>query len=820
MGELARTLSFEDPARWLLISIVAVSLLVAFSPPLFVRAEKPAYYVDVTKVNGVPLPLPPGTVFAGPIHLEGTASGMKFAGQLSSYQVQVDWGDGTVDVDSTVNFVQSGENFTGTWSSNPDHTYSLTGNVTITVKLYHGQPPGAESGDASFSVTIAVVARQITVTASPAGALGGGFLVTYTKDGSLHVDEPHTTPWTERVDDGSTVTVSSPESPLGVGDTRYVFQAYSPASTVAIDADKTITLLYKTQHKVTFAQTGVGADFTGTVLVVDGVNYDATALPASFWWDEGSSHSFAFQSPLTAAGTGKRYVWTSTSGLSTLQSGFLTVAAPGSITGSYKTQYQATFTQTGLDETATGTVVTIGGLAKTMGELPFTDWFDEGTAYLYSSIVSSNVPGKRFTLESVTGPGSTIKGSGTVTGVYKTQYYLTVDEGGHGTATGEGWYDAGSTASFSISPLTVPGGTGTRYVFTGWVGSGLGSYTGLEASHIVTMNNPVAETAGWKTQHYLTMSTNFGTVSPGSGWHDAGSTLSISAAAPSEVDGERYVWLGWAGTGYGSYSGTANPASITMNGPITETAAWRRWLRLIISSAYDSPNPAVGEHWYPAGASLTASVTSPWPGGEGTRYACTGWTGTGSAPASGTEPMVNFSINEPSSIAWNWTVQHYLVVNTSPDAVLALNASAVSGQGWYDAGTYAVVDAVQEVEEAPGQSRYDFRSWTGVTAAGLGNRAWVLMDGPKSATANYRLQYYLAVSSGQGLPTPLSGWYDAGASITASVTSPADDNGAGTRYRATGWTGTGSIPASGAGTNVAFTLDAPSSITWNWVAQF
>ena len=31
---------------------------------------------------------------------------------------------------------------------------------------------------------------------------------------------------------------------------------------------------------------------------------------------------------------------------------------------------------------------------------------------------------------------------------------------------------------------------------------------------------------------------------------------------------------GRTGTGYGSYSGTNDPASITMNGPITENAAF------------------------------------------------------------------------------------------------------------------------------------------------------------------------------------------------------------------------------------------------------
>ncbi|PYL65615.1 MAG: hypothetical protein DMF25_02980 [Verrucomicrobia bacterium] len=62
-----------------------------------------------------------------------------------------------------------------------------------------------------------------------------------------------------------------------------------------------------------------------------------------------------------------------------------------------------------------------------------------------------------------------------------------------------------------------------------------------------------------------------GTVSPGSGWKSSGVTGSISATPATG-----YSFGGWTGSGTGSYSGTNNPASITMNGPITETAAFTK----------------------------------------------------------------------------------------------------------------------------------------------------------------------------------------------------------------------------------------------------
>jgi len=95
------------------------------------------------------------------------------------------------------------------------------------------------------------------------------------------------------------------------------------------------------KHLITFDQTGVGPDFTGTVVTIDSVGYGVSALPVSFWWRENSVHSFSFASPLDTL-LGKRYVWTSTTGLSTLQSDTLTITASGSVTGNYKTQYYLT----------------------------------------------------------------------------------------------------------------------------------------------------------------------------------------------------------------------------------------------------------------------------------------------------------------------------------------------------------------------------------------------------------------------------------------------------------------------------------------------
>jgi hypothetical protein len=83
-----------------------------------------------------------------------------------------------------------------------------------------------------------------------------------------------------------------------------------------------------TTASVTFDVAGVDSDFTGTVLTVDGTPYTVSQLPQTFTWDIGSEHNFAYNSPLTIDSC-KRYVWDSTSGLSTAQTGTITVPSGG-----------------------------------------------------------------------------------------------------------------------------------------------------------------------------------------------------------------------------------------------------------------------------------------------------------------------------------------------------------------------------------------------------------------------------------------------------------------------------------------------------------
>lgn len=148
--------------------LVLLSTFLSVLSPLVALAApgQPEYHVFLVNkiVNGFHL------------DIDGTANALKYAGQVSQYQVQVDWGDGNISTTSTVNFLDLNTNpssFSGTWSNS--HDYTTPGDKLISVKLYHGQPNGAEASDAEL-INIPVVilpSPELTVIKTVVNDNGG-----------------------------------------------------------------------------------------------------------------------------------------------------------------------------------------------------------------------------------------------------------------------------------------------------------------------------------------------------------------------------------------------------------------------------------------------------------------------------------------------------------------------------------------------------------------------------------------------------------------------------------------------------------------------
>jgi len=615
-------------------------------------------------------------------------------------------------------------------------------------------------------------------------------------------------------------------------------------SPITVTSPMKVTGNYRTQYQVTFNQTGVGFDFTATVVTVDSNGYTVSSLPVSFWWDNSSSHTFSFPSPLIVNAS-KQYNWVSTSGLTTLQSGTLSVSGSGSVTANYAAEYkcQITFNQTGVNSDFAGTVVTIDGANYTVAVLPASFWWDNNSIHTfdYQPLLVTTPNTKQYAWISTSGLSTlqsdtvTVATSGNITGNYKTQYYLTMATSppSVASASGAGWYDAGTNATVSTVAFVDIVPSSSRYRFNGWTTANMTEIADPTRSPTnVTMDYAKTVTANYVVQYIVTFNqsgvgSDFtstivaidgrlynGSSLPCQFWWDNGSSHTFTYQSPLVVvsNNKQYVWKNTTGLS------ALQSGSITVTTYGSIIGNYKIQYYLTVASAYDSPSPVSG--WFDSSASITASVTSPTPGPSGTQYACTGWAGTGSVPALGATPTVSFTIAQPSSITWNWETQYYLTV-TSP-------YGTTGGQGWYDSGATAYSALNTGAVDHGNGTRHVFTSWSGdASGTDYTQTNPIVMNGPKTAVANWKTQYTVAFDH-SGLDASASGtiatvnsspiafgqlpysiWVDSGSSATYAYENVSSSI-AGKRFILIGITG---IPS-------PITVTSPMKITGNYRTQY
>lgn len=93
---------------------------------------------------------------------------------------------------------------------------------------------------------------------------------------------------------------------------------------------------------VSFIVEGLEDDASSVVLIVDGASYGYGDFPRGFTWEVGSTHVFNWAN-IVEAGDGKRYVWSSTRGLSTHPNGSVEVPSGGGfVSATYHAEYYLT----------------------------------------------------------------------------------------------------------------------------------------------------------------------------------------------------------------------------------------------------------------------------------------------------------------------------------------------------------------------------------------------------------------------------------------------------------------------------------------------
>ena len=173
----------------------------------------------------------------------------------------------------------------------------------------------------------------INVTVANEGQLTEAFKVI------VYANETFIQTRTVTLESGASTTLTFAWNTTGSAEGNYLIKAVASFLPYEINVadneiDSIVQVVPQSQYNITFDQTGVSPDFTGTVVAIDGTNYTSRDLPVSFWWDDGSSHSFLFASPLNVNAS-YGYCWWSTSGLSSLENGTLTITASGNVTATF-----------------------------------------------------------------------------------------------------------------------------------------------------------------------------------------------------------------------------------------------------------------------------------------------------------------------------------------------------------------------------------------------------------------------------------------------------------------------------------------------------
>jgi Zn-dependent metalloprotease len=200
-----------------------------------------------------------------------------------------------------------------------------------------------------------------------------------------------------------------------------------------------------------------------------------------------------------------------------------------------------------------GTVVNLSAPASAGGN-SFQKWQRDGADFSSSQSVSVTMDANRALTAIYVSPPAQVLITVQTNPAGRA---FTVDGSNYTAPQTFNWVPGSSHTIGTTSPQT--GGTGVQYVWGGWNDGG-----GM--THAVSPSVNTNYTVSFATQYFLTMNAGSGgTVSPQSGWFVSGQNVSISAAPQSS-----FSFGSWSGSGTGSYTGSANPASVTMNGPVVE----------------------------------------------------------------------------------------------------------------------------------------------------------------------------------------------------------------------------------------------------------
>jgi hypothetical protein len=328
----------------------------------------------------------------------------------------------------------------------------------------------------------------------------------------------------------------------------------------------------------------------------------------------------------------------------------------------------------------------------------------------------------------------------------------------------------GNSYSYSQLPVTVlvPGGQSVSYSFYSPVSSSTNgkryvwvSTSGLDTAQSATFTPTQSGniTGNYAIQYELIMSvypSGAGSTSPsGSSWYIAGSSVQISATANSG-----YQFASWSGVGSGSYTGTNNPATVTMNSPVNETAIFN--VEVTVQNMFGGSASATynGQTYYsntsffvPYGSQVTFTASA----NQG--YFFDTWTGTVQSSSASLTLIITSPTSETAEFGYYITF-----------SVTGMNSSAQGTVLTLDGNTYTYSQLPVTIAVNYGQSvSYSFSSpvstslpnvqFVWISTSGLDNKQSDTFTPHQagSVIGNYESEYFYYFNQ-TGIPSNGPDW--------------------------------------------------------------
>jgi hypothetical protein len=207
------------------------------------------------------------------------------------------------------------------------------------------------------------------------------------------------------------------------------------------------------------------------------------------------------------------------------------------------------------------------------------------------------------------------------------------------------------------SPTAILAIPNPGWKFIGW--TGIAYNKSLQSTNISAFSGTVTANFAPIKTYNLTINSPF--IGPFGSHPEAGtykflpnSSLNIWAVSGYGYGDVDYTFTHWNGSGIGSYTGTNDSATITMDSTITENASYTRCytLTLLGSGGIENANPVnsggcpVNEYVYGTPVSITAtpSIINSWSEYGLSEYVFRNWSGVGAGSINSTKWPLNIKM--------------------------------------------------------------------------------------------------------------------------------------------------------------------------------